>query len=425
MWRISLVIILFAVFQIEPMQGQSWKYKHQTTLQTSLGTYFQALENSNRTIPEINAKQEFEARYKTKLKAFVALRSVLNADEKKRRRLWLNQTYVAFNKNNFYGKIGKQIIKWGDLTGRSAMDMANVYDYYDFLRTDEETLGSWGIDAKLSLKKWEFQLRLVPVQNYSRLYFQNHRWIRLANSFKGPNDLIFTAQFDELKKEYPSSALNYGASISYENDDFEISFNGYSGTNDIPQRLPQLSTPNLIDNVISYDINLIYHRLNIASVSFSKLIGEYSLWSEISYVNNQRLNEMATLSADNYWGFTVGVDRLFIFENPEKQLKFLLQYLRNFTNADINYTVNDLDHVLDNALLADVTYQFNYAWKVSMRSVVNLSSYSQNISTSLNYKVTDKFNLSCQADFLFGNTNHFFGHYRDNSRLFITMKYHL
>lgn len=425
MWRIFFVIILFSVFQNQTAQGQNWKYNHQTTIQPSFGVYFQSLENSNRTIPEISAQQEFEARYKTKFKTFVALRSVLNTDEKQRRRLWLNQAYLAFNKKNFYGKIGKQIVKWGDLTGWSAMDMANVYDYYDFLRTDDEVLGSWAIDAKLSLKKWQFQLRVIPFKNYSRLYFENNRWIRLPHNFRGPNDLIFTAEFNELKKESPNSSISYGANVSYENDDFEISFNGYSGTNDIPQRLPQLSVPNLTNKVIPYDIGLMYHRLNIASVTFSKLIGEYSLWSELSYVNNQRVNDVAELSSDNYWGFTVGLDRVFIFENPEKQLKILLQYLKNFTKSDVEYTVNDLDHVLDHALLADATYQFNYKWKIAARSVSNLSSFSQNISTSLNYKVTDQFNLSCQADFLFGQADHFFGYYQDNSRLFITLKYHL
>ena len=126
-----------------------------------------------------------------------------------------------------------------------------------------------------------------------------------------------------MRKEYPNSSINYGASVSYENDDFELNFNGYSGTNDIPQRLPLLSTPDLISNVIPYDIELKYHRLNIATVSFSKLIGSYSLWSELSYINNQRLNEIAALSPDNYLGFTIGLDRVFIFENPEKQLKLL------------------------------------------------------------------------------------------------------
>lgn len=425
MWRIFFVIILFLFFQNQPLQGQNWKFNTQTKIQPSFGVYFQSLENSNRTIPELSAHQELEARYKTKLKSLVEIRSVLNADEKRRRRIWLNQAYIAFNKKNFYGKIGKQIIKWGDLTGWSAMDLANVYDYYDFIRTDEEALGSWGIDAKLSLKKWQFQLRVVPFKNHSRLYFQNHRWIRLPHNFRGPNDLIFTAEFDELKKEYSGASFTYGASASYENDDFEITFNGYSGTNDIPQRLAQLSAPNIADQVISYDIGLKYHRLNIASITFSKLVGAYSLWSELSFVNNQRLDDLGMLEPDNYGGLTIGLDRVFIFENPEKQLKFLVQYIKNFTNSENEYTVNDLDHVLDQALLADATYQFNYSWKASIRSILNLSSFSQNISSSLNYKVTDKFNLSCQVDLLFGNDNHFFGYYQDNSRFFITMKYHL
>ncbi len=425
MQRILFVIALLFFSLSHSLQGQNWKHYHQNEISPTYGYFFQSVENTNRTIPELSAKYEWEARYKTKLKTFVSLNSILNVHESKRRRIWFNQAFLAFNKKKFFGKVGKQIIKWGRLTGWSALDMANVYDYYDFLRTENEALGVWAMDGKMSLKKWQIQFKVLPFQKSSRLYFENNRWIRLPQSFQGPNDIVFSAELNEVKKVKPSSSVSYGLSIGYENDDFEINFNGFSGSNDIPQRQSQPLAPNLSTKVLPYNIELVYHRMNIATIAMNKLIGDYSLWSEVSIVNNQRMNDLGNLEPDNYWGITVGVDRLFIFENPEKQLKLLAQYLKNFTNSEIDYSVNDLDHVLDHSFLLDATYQFNYTWKASMRSVLNLTNLSHAVSTSLNYKLNDKFSFICSADFLYGNDQHFFGYYQDNSRVLITMKYHL
>lgn len=417
-------LLSFFIYHTLVGQKQDWKHYHHHEIMPSYGVYFQSIQNSTRTIPELAAKYEWEARYKTKLKTFVSLNSVLNANEKRRRRLWFNQAYLAFNKKNFYGKLGKQITKWGRLTGWSAMDLANVYDYYDFVRTDNEALGVWAFDGKLSLNKWQFQFRVLPFRSNSRLYFNNNRWIRLPQQIQGPNDIVFNAELNGVQETNIDNSISYGLSIGYESDNFEINFNGFSGTNDIPQRTSQLLTPNLADQTLPFNLELLYHRLNIATLGLNKLIGDYSIWSEVSLVNNQRLNETSTLSPDNYWGFSVGIDRLFIFENPEKQLKLMLQYLKNFTNDDNNYSVNDLDHVLDHSFLLDATYQFNYSWKLKIRSVLNLTNVSHMLNTALSYKMNDKFSLTCEADFLYGNDNHFFGYYQDNSRVFLTLKYH-
>ncbi|MEM1124692.1 MAG: hypothetical protein AAGJ18_29910, partial [Bacteroidota bacterium] len=159
-------------------KAQDWKIYPANTLQATYGYYFEGLENSNRTIPEFSSQHELKLQYKTNFTAFTEVRSIVNQHDKQRRRIWLNQGYLAFNKSIFYGKVGKQIVKWGSLTGLSALDLANRYDYYDFIRTDQETLGVWGADAKLNLKKVQFQFRALPFNNTSRLYFNQNRWIR-------------------------------------------------------------------------------------------------------------------------------------------------------------------------------------------------------------------------------------------------------
>ncbi|MEM1123422.1 MAG: hypothetical protein AAGJ18_23490 [Bacteroidota bacterium] len=180
----------------------------------------------------------------------------------------------------------------------------------------------------------------------------------------------------------------------------------------------------LTDQGIPYDVELTYHRLNIGAISFVKLLGDFSTWTEVSFIQNQRIMD-DQLQADDYVGLTVGLDRLFIFENPEKQLKFLFQYLKNFTDSDNDYAVNDIDHVLDHALLLDLNFQFNYTWKAHFRSVLNLNNISHYVSGGMDYKMTDQFSWNLHIDFLYGNPQHFFGHYHDNSRIFLTLKYQL
>lgn len=422
--NILSIITLLLVFT-HHLEGQDWKTSLRNELSANVGTYFQSVENTDQVIPEWASKHEFEVRYKTNFKSKVELRTLANLHEKDRRRIWLNQAFLAFNQKKFYGKIGKQIIKWGDQTGWSWMDLANVNDYYDFLRTDEEALGVWAADAKIKLKKWQFQVRVLPFRQYSRLYFNQNRWIRLPSQIPGPGDEIFSTRLDEKRKLNELKPVSIGASVQYENNDFEISLNGYSGSNDIPQRAIQLKTPDFTEKEIAYDLKLIYHRINIATLSITKLLGEFSLSSEIAFINNRRLDETQALQHDNYTGLTLSADRIFLFENPEKQLKILFQYIKSFTNNNVAYTVTDLDHVLDHAMLLDASFQFNYRWKLKMRSVFNLSNISHNINTSLEHKVSDHFKISLDTDFLYGNRQHFFGYYHDNSRFFITLKYYL
>lgn len=416
------VSLLWINLYFGKVEAQNWKLYLTNELQATYGYYFQNLENSNRTIPELNSRHELQARYKTNFTAFASLHSIVNQHEKDRRRLWLNEAYVAFNKGSFYGKLGKQIVKWGTLTGLSALDLANVYDYYDFIRTDREALGIWGADFKLNLKKFQFQLKVAPFDNISRLYFQQHRWIRLPNQLPRPDGTLLPVAFSGLQKT-AFSGITYGASIGIENEGSDLKMGWYSGQNDIPQYHTVLGG-DMTDQGIPYEIALTYHPLNIGAVSFTKLLGDFSAWTEVSFIQNQRMLE-GQLMPDNYFGLTIGLDRLFLFENPEKQLKFLLQYLKNFTDAQPAYAVNDIDHVLDHALLLDLNFQFNYVWKASLRSVLNLSDTSHYFSTGIDYKMTDKFSWNVHLDLLYGNQQHFFGYYRDNTRIFLTLNYQL
>ena len=418
-----LAICCLLVGGIYSMDAQDWKFYVNHEVQLTYGYYFKDLVNSNRTIPELGSQHEIKLNYKTNLTFFSSFKTIFNQHEKGRRRIWANEAYLGFNKNKVYGKIGRQIIKWGTLTGWSNLDMANVYDYYDFLRTDEEALGVFAADVKFRLKKLQLQVRLQPSNQTSRLYFQQNRWIRLPNQIPTPNGAFLPVQLNEVEKISLKSPT-YGLGLNLETESLDLRLNWYSGQNDIPQRSISLN-PIDLTRPIPFDIQLVYHRLNIASLSLVKLLGEWSVWTEFSHIKNQRIEENNQLSSDAYLGLTIGIDRLFIFENPEKQLKLLGQYLKNFTDEAVAYQVQDLDHVLDHAFLLDADFQFNYSWKASLRSVLNLSKVSHYLRASLSYKIKDNFSLLASMEHLSGNAQHFFGYYGDNSRFFLTLKYQL
>lgn len=424
MKNILITITLLLVFT-HSSEGQDLKTSLRNEVMATYGWYFQDVEHTDRDVPEWASRHELELRYKTNLKAVAEGRTVLNAHDSKRRRLWLNQAYIAFNKSNFYGKIGRQVVKWGNQTGWSWMDLANVYDYYDFLRTDNEALGTWTAEVKWKWNKWKLEMRVLPFRQYARLYMDQNRWTRLPTQFQGPNGESFTAQLLEKQVIDLPHPVSYGTTIGYGHNGTEIILKGFSGSNDIPQRSIELRTPDMNEKIMPYILQLYYHRINLGAISVNQLAGEYSLSAEIAYINNKRIDPTTSLYNDNYTALTLGVDRAFLFENPEMLLKGVIQYIRSFANDEAPYTFSDLDHVLNHCLLMDIDFQLNYQWKMAMRSILNFSNTSHHLNLSVQLKPSDKWTFTLDTDFLYGSKSHFFGHYLDNKRIFLAIKYFL
>jgi len=349
------------------------------------------------------------------------VKSLLNSQNADRSRIFLNQLYATFNYGTLNIKLGKQTLKWGNLPGVSSLDLANVYDYFDFIESDDDELGSWGVDAKLALRIGQLKLRVFPSTQSSRLYYTENNWLQMPTEIaleQGGSQRLpvsFSGLRNLEKVNRAVFGLEYGA--TFFNTDFKLSY--YNGINDIPLASPEVIKGSELPLLLF--INTREHRLGILALSASKLFGDWTLSTELSRVQNHLLDHTGDVVDDNYGLVSIGVDRLFLFEDMERMLKVMYQHRFSYSH-NLTYTPSDLDHVLDHSSILDIDFTASYKMGFKNRVVISHRNAAFMWSPVWTYKITDNLHVSTGMQLLGGSEGHFFGLHSDKTRILSAIK---
>lgn len=422
-----IFIILFALFVgIQSLAGQDVKWDITNYIGVNNFQYLRQVNGIN-NIAELRSEHKFQVRYKTSLTGKLSARGMYNYVNTERSRLFVNEAYVAINKGSFNSRIGKQVIKYGKLTGVSNLDLANTYDYFDFLSTDNEELGQLGLSSKVDLQKVQVEFNFVYQGNPSNTYFTDNAWVKLPQSISHPyeSDVLLPVRLGDIIQSYSDHRINtFNLGISLELLGVNTRLDYYNGLNDIPFRNINLNleVPTL---PLNYDLELTIQPLSIYNLSFQKLFGDWNAWFEYGFIKNRYDNGDGLVYSDNYNLLSIGADRLILFEDPAKLLKLVGQLRYAIWNNKFDYQATDLDHVLDRAFILNINYQHTYKLSLGMRSVVSYDKFGLYVSPSVNYKLSDKLSITSTYDWLGGSDSHFFGHYTANDRFTFTLKFQL
>jgi len=254
----------------------------------------------------------------------------------------------------------------------SAMDMINRYDYYDYLSTDKEYLGIWAGKARYNTGPLNWTLQVAESNNRSKLHFDGNRWTRLPNKMMIPQDPIntYSLELGGVNRTSQSSRPQVSLEVDFDIATVSTRLFAFHGSNDIPQRgihINQIEAQN-----ITYELLLNYHELKMYGIGQSTYLGDWNMWYEVSNIHNQRGLQNAQLEEDNYWNATIGIDRMFTFENPEKSLKWIFQYINILGNDNEATGPTELDYIFDNSILTEFQYTHNYNWKMELRAVIDM-----------------------------------------------------
>jgi len=390
---------------------------------------FQYLDRTKdiNSIAELRSDHELKIKYKTNLAVKLAARGLYNYTNRQRSKLFLNEAYIAWNKGRLNTKLGKQVIKYGKLTGISNLDLANRYDYFDFLITDEEELGQWGLTSKFDTKHIQFDFNYIYNVEPSLIYFTDNPWTRLPSELahSGVEGGMLPVKFrDVVNVDQDVRRSAYDLGVNIELFGFTTRFDLYKGSNDIAFRKLNLDT-NTQSYPITYDLELSQEALSIYNLNVQKLLGDWNIWLEFGLIKNKFSNAGGSVVSDDYSLLSIGVDRLVLFEDPAKLLKLVGQWRYAIWNNKFDYSATDLDHVLDRCFIADMDYQHSYRLSFGLRSVLSYDSFGLYLSPSLNYKLSDRFLLAVDYELLRGNDSSFFGHYSNNDRFIFKIKLEL
>jgi len=364
---------------------------------------------------ETRLNLEGEVSYGPRWKGEAAVLGNLNAQHTQRNRLWVNELSAAYHGKGIFLKAGKQSLRWGDLTGFSASDLANRYDYYDVLDTERERLGLWGVETRLYKGSTELRLRAFLPDNRSRIYLEDNRWVALPSLLPNPqiSDGMLPAEHRATITEFNDQIPMLGASFSVELGRLQTRLTWQYGNNDLP--ISEIAPLPSTDLPIGYEVHLRYEPLQVAALNIGTWLGEWNIWSEVAGVFSKRL-ERQEIVQDNYTFTSLGIDRFWQFENPEQHLRLMMQAIRVWANPDTPYLPTEIDHIFQSSLVLDTQWQMSYRWQCKLRTVAELTAKGYYLEPQVVYQASPKFKMALNASWLGGRNSSFFGHFKQNSR---------
>jgi len=291
---------------------------------------FQYLEPEKEigNVAELRSEHDLKLRYKTGLAANFSARGIYNYVNRERSRMFVNEAYLAVNKNKLNLKVGKQIFKYGKLTGVSNLDLANTYDYFDFIKTDNEELGQWGLTSKFEIKSFRVDLNYIYDLSPSIAYFEDNPWVKLPSQLISPSEpgVVMPIQFrDVINVNADQKRSSFDLGLNFDLLGMTARLDYYHGYNDILFR--RLNLDLVSQSIpIQYDLELSIQPLSIYNLSVQKLFGDWNTWVEFGFIKNYFTAENGAIQPDNYYLPSLGVDRAFLFEDPAKMLKLMVQW---------------------------------------------------------------------------------------------------
>lgn len=325
----------------------------------------------------------------------------------------LREAYVALRSERDDIKIGKQIIAWGRADQINPTDSLSARDF-TLLAADDNDLRT-GIGA---------------VQ-YSRHFGANVLTAVWLADFE-QNRLPFPASTPALRfsEERPDDIHRQGAlklDHSGDNVDWSLSyFNGFDHNPDIA-----------LDSV---DINglgtrLTYHRVRVVGADAATTRGPYGLRVEAAYTFTEDGAGRDPATKNPFMSLVMGVDRTFandVYVNLQYLLRITSKYRSPEDIADpiqravavqqgiVNY---ELDRSVQGISAKVSRNWLNDTLTAEIAGIYTFRRQSHVIRPTLTYSISDRWQARFGADMYRGEEQTFFGRLRENSTVYIELRY--
>jgi hypothetical protein len=156
----------------------------------------------------------------------------------------------------------------------------------------------------------------------------------------------------------------------------------------------------------------------------SSWLGSWNISSELAHVHSERFDNSGNLSKDPYSFISLGTDRFWQMEHPERQLRLMAQYIKVFCWIDEKFRPDELDHIFQNSILLDLMMQLTYTWRMELRTVADMDTNGFYFAPNIHFRPSDKISLKSGTDILAGSSQSFFGNFRHNSRIHFHLTYY-
>lgn len=321
-------------------------------------------------------------------------------------RRWMadvREAYIEYSHDWFRMRLGKQIFDWSVTDTVSPADNINPRDWTDILEMERVSIPSAYLHVGYNTYA---ELVVTPWFTPSKLPVIGSRWEREL-----PPGLV------NAEQEVPGrdhGQLSVRAGTSWEGFDLgAVYYRGYS------------MSPSFKLHPVSFvlaELVPVYRFEEVYSLSCTRAVREFTVRGEVGAFRQRE--------EDDFIQYVVGIDREWSgLLKPVDSLYVLLQYANEVvTRQDrpLPFSTIDFRRVLDNAIMAKVTYDFDSEkrWTVKFEAAINLEDGGSFFEPALVWR---KHHVEWELgiDILSGGEGSFFGGYGENDRVYtkITCKF--
>ncbi len=322
----------------------------------------------------------------------------------------LREGYVNMTDDNADLRIGKQIIVWGRADKINPTDNLSPRDFTLLVpEDDDQRTGAYAAKATYHFNDWsltgvwlpEFRPNVLPLPHTPGLNF---------------SERIPQGQGGAIKAEQSGKAIDW--SVSY--------YNGLDLN-------PDLSLGSVSNSGLS--LRLDHHRIDVFGADAATVIGRYALRTEVAYTRTEDNNGQDPFVKNPFYYLVAGGDRTF-FEYLNVNLQYYARYVSNYQDPSTlnNFALRTI--AIQEAVISNQfdRFQHGMTWRVSDKwlnetlegEIAGIASFTRRdfaLKPKLVYSIDDHWKGSFGANLFRGENNSFYGRLKDESNVFMELKY--
>jgi hypothetical protein len=373
-----------------------------------------------------------EAEWAPSDSVFFRLSLALRQDfsEEERSRIYPHEGFVDLNREGWAARIGRQFITWGRADSVKPTDVFKRHDVIDFLDIRDEAVDA----VKLDLFSGGSTLETVwvPVFEPDITSFRaENRWTALPEAGEVPGVGRARLTFREGRRGEPAPTLEsseVGVRLSRSARGWDVAGMYFYGYDRLPtlirQELTQIN-PAVPEATIT--LVPVHRRIHVIGGDIATTISGWGFRGEAAYTLTSDPDAHDPEVDDPYLRVVGGVDRTFSRIPVGQSLFAILQYAvdtelpqRGPPNQS---EVSGLRHSFRHALLLNSTWKYTEFIRVHVKGFANLEEGDFVLQSELSWQPMDAMTLTFGGDVLGGDRSTFFGRFRDNARVRVSVSY--
>ena len=344
--------------------------------------------------------------------------------EKDRRRsiVGLKEAVLRVGGRQLEARVGKLLFAWGTGDGYNPTDLINPYDYLDVV--DNEKIGVYAGALRIATEASSVELVVIPAFAPSRVPLLRSRWV--------PDPPAgFVAIVDNREVPPPAiSDMQYAARAHTTVKGVDVSITYYDGYEHLP--VARRSVVATESGVTLPRLTPVFARIKSPGFDFSTVYEKFELHGEGAFrlvESNGREDRFHWLAGSRYTWDELPMGWL-------EQVVLTVEYAREEVLASRAHSsiiepgtlpfIGDLfsTRAFRNAVITRLLVKISEATQVHLNATVDIrASPNAYVQPKLTHKITDALHLEAALDLFAGSPETFWGRWRNNNRLFVSMKY--